>query len=187
MTRLVPSVLAASLLAATLATTGAAQQASAPSGGRAAAPAAPAVAAIESQYRPVLRYLLATAEQIPESLYAYRPTANVRTVGELLAHISNFHNQGCAAALGEANPSQEDYEKSRTTKASIIEALRTSAAVCDRAFGQGDAAAMGTTKLFGRDRSRLSVLAMVTGHDWEHYGNLVTYMRMTGITPPSSQ
>ncbi len=42
-------------------------------------------------------------------------------------------------------------------------------------------------KLFGRDRSRLEVLAMVMGLDWEHYGNLVTYMRMVGLVPPSSQ
>ena len=45
----------------------------------------------------------------------------------------------------------------------------------------------GRVRLFGQDRSRLGVLAMVTGHDWEHYGNLVTYMRMVGQVPPSSQ
>jgi uncharacterized damage-inducible protein DinB len=181
MPRFVPSALAASLVVA-LATPAAAQQAA--SAG--AAPSA-AVDAVESLYRPVQRYVVAAAEQIPDSLYAYRPTANVRTVGQLLAHVANFHNLGCATALGETNPSQEDYEKSRTTKAAIVEALRTSAAVCDRAFGQSDAATMRTAKLFGQDRSRLSILTMVTTHDWEHYGNLVTYMRMVGLVPPSSQ
>ena len=149
--------------------------------------ASAAVAAVESQFRPVQRYVVTAAEQIPDSLYAWRPTAGVRTVGQLLAHIADFHNLGCASSLGEANPSQESYEKSRTTKASIVEALRTSGAVCDRAFAQTDAASSGTTKLFGSDRSRLSVLVMVAGHDWEHYGNLVTYMRILGMTPPSSQ
>ena len=173
MTRLVLSATLALAVAAAPAAPAAAQQASAARTGAAANKSA-AVEAIRSQYRPVLRYLLATAEQIPESLYAYRPTANVRTVGELLAHISNFHNLGCSAALGEANPSQENYEKSRTTKSSIVEALRTSSEVCDRAFGQTDAATMGTTKLFGQDRPRLAVLTMVATHDWEHYGNLVT-------------
>ena len=161
--------------------------AAAPAAAQQGAAASPALGAIQSQYRPVQRYLVAAAEQMPDSLYDYRPTANVRTVGELFAHIANFHNLGCATALGEANPSAENYEKTRTTKATIVEALRTSSQLCDRAFTQGDAVAMGSVKLFGQDRSRMAVLAMVTTHDWEHYGNLVTYMRMVGQVPPSSQ
>jgi uncharacterized damage-inducible protein DinB len=184
MPRFVPSALAASLVVA-LATPAAAQQAAA--AGAAPGSASAAVDAVESLYRPVQRFVVAAAEQIPDSLYGYRPTANVRTVGQLFAHMANFHNLGCATALGEANPSKEDYEKSRTTKAAIVEALRTSSEVCERAFAQNDAATMGTAKLFGQDRSRLSILTMVTTHDWEHYGNLVTYMRMVGLVPPSSQ
>ncbi len=161
--------------------------AAAPAAAQQAGAASPALGAVQSQYRPVQRYLVAAAEQMPDSLYDYRPTANVRTVGELFAHIANFHNLGCATALGEPNPSAENYEKTRTTKATIVEALRTSSEVCDRAFRQGDAPAMGMVKLFGQDRSRMAVLAMVTSHDWEHYGNLVTYMRMVGQVPPSSQ
>lgn len=182
------TLLAASLALASLAAPAAAQQGN--GGGSGSAPAAApatAVGAIASQYRAVQRYLTATAEQLPDSLYDYRPTDGVRTMGQLLAHVSDFHNMGCAAALGEASPTEENYEKARTTKASIVEALRTSSAVCERAFAQSDQAAMGSTKLFGRDRDRLSVLAMVAGHDWEHYGNLVTYMRMAGMVPPSSQ
>ena len=177
MPRLVSAV-AASVALALLAAPAAAQQGAAPS---------TAVGSVMSMYRPVQRYLVAAAEQIPDSLYAYRPTANVRTVGQLLAHVSNFHNLGCATAMGQPNPSSENYETSRTTKAAIIEALRTSSEVCDRAFAQRDADVLGSVKLFGSDRSRLAVLTMVATHDWEHYGNLVTYMRMVGLVPPSSQ
>lgn len=182
------TLIAASIALASLAAPAAAQQGngSAAASTPAAAPA-PAVGAIASQYRAVQRYLTATAEQLPDSLYAFRPTEGVRTMGQLLAHVSDFHNLGCSAALGEAKPTDESYEKARTTKASIVEALRTSSAVCERAFAQSDSAAMGTTKLFGRDRDRLAVLAMVATHDWEHYGNLVTYMRIAGMVPPSSQ
>jgi hypothetical protein len=42
-------------------------------------------------------------------------------------------------------------------------------------------------KFFGRNRSRLGVLAFNVSHDYEHYGNLVTYMRIKGIIPPSSE
>ena len=43
------------------------------------------------------------------------------------------------------------------------------------------------TQLFGQSRSRLAALSLVSAHDWEHYGNMVTYMRMNGMVPPSSQ
>ena len=41
--------------------------------------------------------------------------------------------------------------------------------------------------LFGRKQPRLNALQFNTAHDFEHYGNLVTYMRMKGLVPPSSQ
>lgn len=185
MSRIVTSLAAASLaaLAAVPAAVPAAAQQAAPA---AAKPAPSAVAALAGSYRSVNRYLLAAAEQLPDSAYAYRPNAQVRTAGELIGHIAYVHNLGCAAALGEPAPSDENFEKTRTTKAALVEALRSSAAVCDRAFAQSDADALGMTKLFG-ERSRISALALVAGHDWEHYGNLVTYIRLLGMVPPSSQ
>ena len=43
------------------------------------------------------------------------------------------------------------------------------------------------TKFFGGDQPRLAVLSFNTAHDFEHYGNLVTYMRLKDIVPPSSE
>jgi uncharacterized damage-inducible protein DinB len=39
----------------------------------------------------------------------------------------------------------------------------------------------------GQKRTRFSVLTLTTSHGWEHYGNLVTYMRLKGLVPPSSE
>ena len=50
-----------------------------------------------------------------------------------------------------------------------------------------DADAAKTVKLFGSDAPKFSVLALVIGHGFEHYGNMVTYMRMKGLVPPSSE
>lgn len=155
--------------------------------GAPAADANPAVGALRPMYETARGYLMRAAEAMPEGDFAFRPTPEVRSFGQVLGHIINFHYMGCAAALGEASPTQDDIEKTRTTKAALVEALRESSALCDRAFAQTDAQAMGMTKLFGGDRTRLSVLAMVSVHDWEHYGNLVTYMRLKGMVPPSSQ
>ncbi|HEX6060138.1 MAG TPA: DinB family protein [Gemmatimonadaceae bacterium] len=185
MSRILTTLAAASLVALAAAPAGAQAAASAPA--PAPAPTSTGVAAIRGVYQGAQRNLLAVAEQLPDSAFAWRPTAQVRTAGELLAHVANAHNMICSAALGEANPADENYEKTRTTKAAIADALRTSSAVCERAFAQSDADAAATTKLFGRDQSRMSALAVVAIHDWEHYGNLVTYMRILGMVPPSSQ
>jgi uncharacterized damage-inducible protein DinB len=46
---------------------------------------------------------------------------------------------------------------------------------------------METTKFFvGGSSPRGMILAFNTSHSFEHYGNLVTYMRLKGIVPPSS-
>jgi hypothetical protein len=50
-----------------------------------------------------------------------------------------------------------------------------------------DATAVQMVKLFGNDSPRLSALTVNNMHDLEHYGNLVTYMRLKNIVPPSSE
>ena len=138
-------------------------------------------------YQQAKAYLLQAAEQMPEAEYAYKPTPEVRSFGQLIGHIANAQYAICGAALGEQSSSKEDIEKARTTKAPLMEALRASFEVCDRAHAQADAALLQSTKLFGRDQTRLGALILNTAHDFEHYGNLVTYMRMKGMVPPSSQ
>jgi hypothetical protein len=50
-----------------------------------------------------------------------------------------------------------------------------------------DAHAADMVKFFGRDQAKLVVLAFNSAHNMEHYGNLVTYMRIKGLVPPSSE
>lgn len=130
-------------------------------------------------------YVLRAAEQMPESLYSFRPAATVRTFGQLVGHVADAEAMFCAMALGEA-PANTGYEQ-KTSKADLIAALKASAAVCERAYAQTDAAAAGAVKIFGRDSNRAFALQLNGAHDMEHYGNLVTYLRINGMVPPSSQ
>ena len=57
----------------------------------------------------------------------------------------------------------------------------------DYAFRPSDATSAGMIKLFGQDQTRLFALMLNATHNAEHYGNIVTYMRMKGMVPPSSQ
>jgi len=151
------------------------------------APANPAVSTMKDLWAGARDYIVRAAEQMPEADYAYRPTPDVRSFGQLIGHIAGAQNMMCAAALGEKGGNEDDIEKSKTTKAELIDALRKSNEYCARAYALSDAEAQRTTKLFGQDMTRLYVLGMNATHDNEHYGNIVTYMRMKGMVPPSSQ
>jgi uncharacterized damage-inducible protein DinB len=147
----------------------------------------PAVSTMKDLWAGTRNYIVRAAEQMPEADYAYRPTADVRSFGQLIGHIAGAQNTVCAAALGEKGGDMDDIEKSTTTKAALIEALRKSNEYCARAYAQSDAEAQRPTQLFGQDMTRLFVLGVNATHDNEHYGNIVTYMRMKGMVPPSSQ
>jgi uncharacterized damage-inducible protein DinB len=68
-----------------------------------------------------------------------------------------------------------------------VEVIKGSFDYCDEAYAMDDAMAMGEVDLWGETGTRLWVLSYNLTHDWEHYGNLVTYMRANGQVPPSSQ
>jgi uncharacterized damage-inducible protein DinB len=150
-------------------------------------PADAGVAAARSVWQMMSRNVLLSAEQMPEAEYGYRPVGTVRTFGQQIAHVAGAQNAMCAAALGEPAKSEDDIEKTVTKKADLIAALRASTEYCARAYAQTDAAAAAPTKFFGQDSNRMFVLVINAAHDAEHYGNLITYLRIKGMVPPSSQ
>jgi uncharacterized damage-inducible protein DinB len=137
------------------------------------------------------RNLTRSAEQMQEADSAFRPVNTVRTFGQILAHVAGANYVFCSAAKGEKSPHAEDaFEKSATTRAQIIKALADSIAYCDGAIAAlDDKRAAETVELpFGMGKgARALPLMLNTGHVQEHYGNLVTYFRIKGMVPPSSQ
>jgi uncharacterized damage-inducible protein DinB len=127
------------------------------------------------------------AEEMPEANYAFQPTPEVRTFGQLVGHLAGAQYMMCAASLGEPARAEDDIEKSRKTKAALVEALKASTAYCERAYTQTDSALAGSTQLFGQEVSRMYALSLNTVHNGEHYGNMVTYLRIKGMVPPSSR
>jgi uncharacterized damage-inducible protein DinB len=155
--------------------------------GSAVAPGA-AVTTAKTVWMIPRNFVLRALEQVPDSLLAYRPTPEVRSLGQLFAHIADGEHLFCALALGEAMPTPFDaVEKTKHTKAEIRQALQESLAHCERAYAQTDAAAQTPAQFFGQTQNRLFLLNLNGAHDYEHYGNIVTYMRLNGLTPPSSQ
>lgn len=152
------------------------------------APAVPttAVGSVRPLFAQGAAYVLAAAEQMPETDYGFKPTPEVRSFGQLVGHITNAQYMFCSMVLGEASPSQQNWEQTME-KAALVEALRASTTYCSRAYELSDEAAMQPLNVFGRQMTRLSALTMNAVHDFEHYGNIITYMRLKGMTPPSSQ
>jgi len=146
-----------------------------------------AVTGAKNVWNAMTGYVTTAAEQMPEADYAFKPVATVRSFGELIGHIAGAQNMICAAALGEKQPNEDDIEKSVKTKAGLVAALKASTAYCARAYAQSDAASAGPTKLFGQDNTRIGALTLNAAHNAEHYGNIVTYMRIKNMVPPSSQ
>ena len=126
------------------------------------------------------------AEKMPEEEYAFKPDPASRSFGQILGHIADADYLFCSTVLGESSPSP-GVEKSKTTKAELRAALHDAFTYCNRAYDAlTDAGANETVKAFGQERNKLGALWFNASHNLEHYGNLVVYMRLKGIVPPSS-
>lgn len=145
-----------------------------------------AVKSVAPLFEIVKGYLIASAEQMPEELYGYRPTDEVRTFGQIIGHVANAQYMFCGTATGGDARPPENFEE-RTTKAGLVEAIKMGFAACDPAYAMEDLKAMEEIEFFGNTGSRLWVLNFNVAHTWEHYGNLVVYFRANGMVPPSSQ
>ncbi len=138
-------------------------------------------------YAHVKDILLRTAEKVPEGDYNFKPTPEVRSFGQIIGHVADAQYLFCSIALGEKNPAPK-IEETKTSKADLIAALKEAFAYCDKAYdGMSDTSGAQMVKLFGSDMPKLGVLTINNMHNMEHYGNLVTYMRLKNIVPPSSE
>lgn len=158
-----------------------------PASAFAQASANPFTDAVKAQLAQIKASVTRTAEKVPEDLYAFKPTPEVRSLGQLIGHIADGNNGICGAASG-MKATASGIEKSTTTKAALQKALADSFAFCEQAIASmDDKKGAELTKAFGNMQPRLMVFAFNTSHVNEHYGNLVTYMRLKGIVPPSSE
>jgi uncharacterized damage-inducible protein DinB len=158
-------------------------------------PKDPMAAWLHNAFNNNRRNIEKSAEKVPEELYGLRPgpQMEVRTFGQILGHLANFNYLWCSQAKGEKNPAQgSDYEK-LSSKALLLRTLNDSFTYCDGVYSSlTDASGLEivtVTQENGRQAQvpRMSLLVLNYGHNNDHYGNLVTYMRIKGIVPASSE
>jgi uncharacterized damage-inducible protein DinB len=152
--------------------------------------------AIRNAHNAIKGNLLKSAEKMTEADYAFKPAGimpEVRTYGQFIGHLANANYMLCSRAKGEASPNQANIEKTVTARADLIKALTDSIAYCDTIYSTlTDAQALEFVTVPGPNNTtrqvvRAASLMSNTAHNNEHYGNLVTYMRVKGIVPPSSE
>jgi len=131
-----------------------------------------------------------SAEFMPEAKFTFKPVDGVRTFGQLIGHVAGANYVFCAAAKGEKSPQAEAAFESLATKVAIVKAWDESVTYCNAVFASlTDRSAAETIDMpFDQGKgARVSALVGNVGHLNEHYGNIVTYLRMNGIVPPSSR
>jgi len=141
-------------------------------------------------------FVTRAAAKMPEENYPFRPTPEVRTFAQLIGHLADANYRICSVLVGEDPPMDAGIERNKKTRADLVKALGESFIYCDKVYADmADATGTPIVKFdAGGEGSRvpiqmprLTVLAFHVSHAFEHYGNIVTYMRLKGLIPPSSE
>lgn len=150
-------------------------------------PANPLSAAAKFMYAQSKGDVLKSAQEMPEENYSFKPADTVRTFGQLIGHVADAQYEFCSPVIGDGKQ-PPGIEKTRSSKADLIQALQDAFAYCDQAYNTvTDPQGAQIVQFFGMKVPKLSLLYYNYGHNMEHYGNIVTYLRIKGLVPPSSQ
>src|SRR5215475_12627769 len=145
----------------------------------------PMSAELKQMYNGIKNNLTKMADKMPEENYGFKATADIRSFGKLVGHVADAQAGTCSAVNGEQKALNAS---SKTTKADLVAALKESFSICDKAFdSMTDAKAAEMVSLGQRQRSKLGMLAGMITHSNEEYGYMSVYLRLKGITPPSSE
>ena len=117
-------------------------------------------------------WVLKAAELVPADKYSYKPVDTVRTFGQLVAHITDSYNYFCARGAGNKVEWADPIEKGNTDKDTVLPKLKEAIGRCNTTYGAANA--------------QFGPLMANVAHTSLHYGNMITYIRMIGLKPPSS-
>ena len=160
-------------------------------GGAPVTPPESTAAEVLSMYTNIANFIARSAAMVPADKYTWQPTPEVRSYARLFAHITDDNNGACAAIAGvtpapariDTGNAQAGWAADKMSKADLEKALADSVALCNKAFAAVNQSNM--MEMQGR-RTKIGLLIYNTSHINEHYGNLVTYLRLNGMVPPSS-
>jgi len=127
---------------------------------------------LQKNFQQVSGWVSKSADLVPADKYSYKPVDTVRTFGELIGHITDSYNYFCAHAAGNKVQWADPAEKGKTDKETLLPKLKEAVDKCNAVYGS--------------EASPVAPLLDNVAHTNLHYGNIITYMRMMGLKPPSS-
>src|SRR5215471_1850828 len=147
-------------------------------------------AGLQRGYAQLKNNLTLSAEKMPEADYFFKPTPDIRSYGQLWAHVADAQFGQCSGIKGVPNPrqGQPSFEQ-LTTKADVQKAVAESFAFCDDVFASltDESATQMVSNGRGGQQSRIAGLAGVLTHGSEMYGIGTVYLRLKGQIPPSTE
>lgn len=139
-------------------------------------------------YKNVQRNLTEAAEKMPATDYSFKPTPQMRPFSQLVAHIALAQFGSCSTYLGRPDPHKDDKEENIKTKSEAIALLKASTSLCDEAFsGLSDENMHEMIKAGNNEAARGLFVTGTNSHGNELYGTMAVYLRLKGITPPTTE
>ena len=127
---------------------------------------------VRGGFNEVNEWVTKAADMVPADKYNYRPVDTVRTFGQLIAHLTDSYNYFCAVSTDNKVKWSDAVEKGATDKDTLLPKFKQAVGRCNAAYSSSNA--------------QLRPLFANVGHTSLHYGNIITYIRMLGLKPPSS-
>src|SRR5215469_8459024 len=161
--------------------------------------AQPEKRALQALLRIAEKEIISAVEAMPADKFGFAPTdgefKGVRTFGQMVKHLSATNYILAAAALGEQPPADAGDElgpETVRTKAEIVNYLNGSFAQLSKAIeaiGQVNVPvnASPISPLKSTEATGLSLVVESLAHAFDHYGQMVEYLRMNGVVPPASR
>jgi uncharacterized damage-inducible protein DinB len=155
--------------------------------------------ALQILLKSVEKQIVSAAEAMPAVKYSFAPTdgafKGVRSFGQQVKHLAATNHMLAAAALGEESPAgagDEQGPEDVRSKPEILDYLNASfthLAKAIDAIGEKNAAVKPSpiSPLLGAKATRLGLSVEALIHAFDHYGQMVEYLRMSGVVPPASQ
>ena len=134
------------------------------------------------------RNLTEAAEKMPEADYSFRPTPSMRPFSQLVAHVALAQFGSCSTLKGQTDPHEKDKEENYKTKSEAVALLKASTALCEEAFaGLTDENMHELVKAGNNEAARGLFVTGTNSHGQELYGTMAVYLRLKGITPPTTE
>ena len=123
-------------------------------------------------FQEVSEWITKSADMVPAEKYDYKPVDTVRSFGQIIGHVTDSLNYFCAHGAGNKVKWADPAEKETTDKATLVPKLKEAVDKCNTVYAS--------------ENGEIAPLLENIAHSNLHYGNLITYLRMMGMKPPSS-